>query len=245
MSATDRYAEIAEHYGRMLHEDPDRVAFFKRTFDRYQAKNILDCACGTGNDLLLFHSMGYNVTGSDLSDTMLTVAQQAIQNHKANIVLRKGDFQNLRTIHPETFDTVVCLSNSINEIEVDPIAALESMKQVLGPGGLIILDQGQTDLSMQDPPSYAPIMNDQSFSRLFTMTYDQDIMTVNIFDFVHDEKESMYDFYHSEHKIRIRLYADWEAILKKVNLKAEYYGNWDGEEYDINKSKRLIIVAKK
>jgi glycine/sarcosine N-methyltransferase len=245
LSVADKYAELAERYDRMLQEDPAREAFFKRTFERFQAKSILDCACGTGNDLLLFHSMGYNVIGSDLSDSMLKMSQRAIDDHKASIILRKGDFQNLQAIHCETFDAIVCLSNSINEADVDPIAALQSMKQVLRPDGIVILDQGQTDLSMQDPPSYVPMVNDQSFSRLFTMTYDQGIMTVSIFDFIHDEKESRYDFNHSEFKIRIRLHADWKAILKKVNLKAEFYGNWQGEEYDSKRSKRLIIVARK
>ena len=245
MPITDKYAEIAERYDRMLQADPDREAFFRRTFARFQVRNISDCACGTGNDLLLFHSMGYNVTGSDLSDSMLSATQRAIDRHKADIVLRKGEFQNLRAIHCETFDAVVCLSNSINETEVDPIMALESMKQVLRPGGIIILDQGQTDLSMQDPPAYVPIVNDLHFSRLFTMTYDQDVMTVNVFDFVHDDRESKYEFNHSEFRIRIRLYADWKAILTKVSLKADFYGNWDGEKYDLESSKRLIIVAMK
>ena len=176
---------------------------------------------------------------------MLKASQRAIHNHKADIVLRKGDFQNLRAIHCETFDAVVCLSNSINETEVDPIVAVESMKQVLSPKGIINLDQGQTDLSMQHPPTYVPIVNDQSISRLFTMTYDKDIMTVNIFDFVHDEEESKYDFNHSEFKIRIRLYADWKAIFYKANLNADFYGNWNGEKYDLERSKRLIIVARK
>ena len=128
MAVIDKYAGIAERYGRMLQDDPGRQMFFKRTFESFHARNILDCACGTGNDLLLFHSMGCNVIGSDLSDSMLNAAQRTIHDHKADIILRKGDFQNLRAIHSETFDVVVCLSNSINEAEVDPIKALESMK---------------------------------------------------------------------------------------------------------------------
>jgi glycine/sarcosine N-methyltransferase len=245
LAVIDKYAEIAERYARMLQNDPGRQMFFKRTFESFNARNILDCACGTGNDLLLFHSMGCNVTGSDLSDSMLNAAQKAIHDHKADIILRKGDFQNLRAIHSEMFDAVVCLSNSINEAEVDPIKALESMKQVLRPDGIIILDQGQTDLSMQDPPFYVPIMNDQNLSRLFVMTYDQDIMAVNIFDFIHDEKERKYDFNHSQLRIRIRLYADWKVILEKVNLGADFYGNWEGDKYNLNTSKRMIIVARK
>ena len=244
MSVTDSYAEIAERYGRMLQDDPDRKMFFERIFECFHVKNILDCACGTGNDLILFRSMGYNVIGSDLSEAMLKVSQRLVHSHKADIVLRKGDFQNLQAVHSETFDVVVCLSNSINEGEVDAVRALESMKQVLGPNGIIILDQGQTDLTMQDPPSYVPIMNDQSLSRLFTMTYEQNIMTVNIFDFIHEAKESKYEFKHSQFKIRIRLYTEWTEILEKANLEAEFYGNWEGEKYDPGRSKRLIIVAK-
>ena len=245
MSATDKYADIAERYGEMLQDDPSREMFFKRTFDKFHAKSILDCACGTGKDLLLFHSMGYIVIGSDLSDSMLKVSQKNISEHRTNIILRKGDFQNLRAVHSEVFDAVLCLSNSINEAEVDPIKALESMKQVLKPDGIIILDQGQTDLSMQDPPSYVPIMNNQNLSQLYTMTYDKDIMTVNIFDFIHDEKARKYDFSHSQFKICIRLSEDWRAILQRANLKAEFYGNWEGEKYNPNRNKRLIIVARK
>ncbi len=245
MAVIDKYAEIAERYDRMLQDDPGRQMFFKRTFEAFHATNILDCACGTGKDLLLFHSMGCKVTGSDLSDSMLNASQRTIHDHKADIILRKGDFRNLRAIHSETFDAVVCLSNSINEAEVDPIKALESMKQVLRPDGIIILDQGQTDLSMQDPPFYVPIMNDQNLSRLFVMTYDQDIMAVNIFDFIHDEEEHKYDFNHSQFKIRIRLYADWKAILEKVDLGADFYGNWEGDKYNLKTSKRMIIVARK
>ena len=208
-------------------------------------EDILDCACGTGNDLLLFHSLGYRVTGSDLSDAMLKISSKSIHERGADVVLRKADFQDLKAVHPETFDSVVCLSNSINEAEIDVTKALESMKEVLKPNGIIIFDQGQTDLSMRNPPSYAPILNSPDLSRLFTMEYDRDTMTVNIFDFVHDGKKQVFDFGHSQFKIRIRLYADWKAILKICDLKAEFYGSWDGEEYDPNRSTRLIVVAAK
>ncbi len=67
---------------------------------------------------------------------------------------------------------------------------------------------------------------------------------MNIFDFIHEARESKYEFNHSQFKIRIRLYTEWPAILEKANLEAEFYGNWEGEKYDPGRSKRLIIVAK-
>ena len=89
MSVADSYAEIAERYNRMLQDDPDRRVFFKRIFESFHVRNILDCACGTGNDLLLFRSMGYNVIGSDLSEAMLKVSQRLVHDYKADIVLRR------------------------------------------------------------------------------------------------------------------------------------------------------------
>ncbi len=52
-------------------------------------------------------------------------------------------------------------------------------------------------------------------------------------------------FEHFQFKIRIRLYADWRAIMEKANLKVDFYGNWEGEKYEPCRSKRMIIVATK
>jgi len=245
MLTPDKYANIAERYARMIVEDPKRGAFFRSLFERHAVESILDCSCGTGNDLLLFHSMGHQIVGSDLSDSMLQVAAKFVKEHGVEVVLRKADFHNLKAAHDERFDAVVCLSNSINELEVDPVVALESMKEVLNPNGIIVVDQGQTDLTMKDPPLFAPIMNNKDLSRLFTMTYQGDIMTVNIFDFTHDAHACNYDFSHSEFKIRIRLLEEWRKIFQTAGLAAEYFGSWEAEPYDRGQSRRLIMVAKR
>jgi glycine/sarcosine N-methyltransferase len=245
MSKPDKYANIAGRYARMLEEDPKRRAFFSSLFKRYRARSVLDCACGTGNDLLLFHSMGYHVVGSDLSNSMLRVASKLTRENGVEILLKEADFHNLKAVHSETFDVVVCLGNSIGEVEVDPVAALESMTKVLNPNGIIVVDQGQTDFTMKSPPLFAPIMNNKDLSRLFTMTYEGDIMTVSVFDFVHDEATCNYDFSHGEFKIRIRLLREWQQIFQSSHLTAECFGNWEAEPYDLEKSRRLIMVAKR
>lgn len=143
MSQSDKDADIAERYVRMLEEDPGRRAFFGSLFERYRVRSILDCSCGTGNDLLLFHSMGHHVVGSDLSDSTLRVSANLIKGYRAEKILKNADFHDLKTVHSETFDAVVCLSNSMNELEVDPVAAPEGMKAVLNANGIIVVDQGR------------------------------------------------------------------------------------------------------
>ncbi len=189
---------------------------------------------------MMLNSIGVKVTGSDLSDSMLNIARQKIEKDSLPITLSKVDFHELSEHFSEKFDAVVCQSNSINENDVD--RALETFKSVLNESGIIVFDQGQTDFTMKNPPRYFPAANTRDFTRLFTMGYNDDIMDVEMFDFLHIEKES--DFKQIEFFIKIRLYNDWLTILGRAELAAEFYGDWNFQEYSTSESKRLIVVVR-
>jgi glycine/sarcosine N-methyltransferase len=241
MKKQDTYKNIAEYYDYMIKENPERKRFFSKIFEKNNVNSVLDCACGTGNDLLFFNSLGIKVTGSDLSDSMLNVAKEKIKKSNLSIETIKADFHNLSEHFDKKFDAVVCLSNAVNENDINIDKALKSFKSVLNENGIIIFDQGQTDFTMKNPIKYFPEVNDRNFTRLYTMEYKDDVIRVEIFDFLHSEKEN--DFRHSEFLIKIRLLNDWVSILKKAELTAECYGNWDFQKYSVNESRRLIIVA--
>jgi glycine/sarcosine N-methyltransferase len=246
LMAEDTYRDLADRYDWMKRENPAREAFFRELFATYGVKTVLDCACGTGWDLVLFHSLGCDVQGSDLSGAMLAQAERRLSESNLQIPLRQADFRHLPDHYLTKFDAVVCLSNSINEllVEKDTLQALLSMIAVLRDGGILVLDQGQSDASMQDPPRFAPIVNERDFSRLFVMDYAQDVMHVHIFDFLHTEHAR--DFRHTSVRIRIRLQDDWERILRQAGFTATaYFGDWQGTPYDKGHSQRLIAVAQK
>jgi ubiquinone/menaquinone biosynthesis C-methylase UbiE len=89
--------------------------------------------------LLLFHQLGYQVSESDLSESMLAVARDKIQQAQLAIPIIKADFQALPEFYDTRFDAVVCLSNAINEEPVNEYRALGRMKAVLNPGGSLSL----------------------------------------------------------------------------------------------------------
>jgi ubiquinone/menaquinone biosynthesis C-methylase UbiE len=60
----------------------------------------------------MFHAMGLEVHGSDLSDAMLAQARRNLG--EADIPLKKVDFRELPRVYDMTFDAVVCMSNAIN-----------------------------------------------------------------------------------------------------------------------------------
>lgn len=239
---SDSYKNIARDYDKMKTTNPHRVKFLKTICDEFDNPRILDCSCGTGSDAQTLHNLGYDVTCSDYSDSMLELCRERFKSTKSVRVL-KVDFHKLEEVFTQEFDVILCLSNSINEEDNDPHKALNSMKRVLNQQGVIIIDQGQTDLSMSNPPSHHAIVNVRDFSRLLTMTYTESTMTVNVFDFIHSQVTN--GFTHSTIHITIRLLDQWKNILKKVNLECEYYGGWEHNQYDKDTSMRLIIKARK
>lgn len=243
---TDTYWDFADRYDWMKRQDPTREAFFRELFARYKVESVLDCACGTGWDLVLFHSLGCEVQGSDLSAAMLAQARARLSELGLQIPLHMADFCCLPEHFEARFDAVVCLSNSINEPlqDADTLKALRSMKAVLRDGGILVFDQGQTDATLKDPPRFAPIVNERDFSRLFVMDYTPEVMTVHAFDFIHTAEEQ--DFRHNTFHIRIRLKDDWERMLAEAGFTTvKLFGDWEATPYDKEQSKRLIAVAQK
>jgi SAM-dependent methyltransferase len=228
----------------MEQENPARREFFRRLFAEHHVNKVLDCACGTGRDLLMFRAMGLEVFGSDLSDAMLAQARRNMG--EADVPLRKADFRELPERNRTVFDAVVCLTNAINEPleDAETLRALRSMRAVLRDGGILVFDQGQTDAIMRDPPRFATIVNARDFTRFFVIDYEGDTQTVHIFDFVHTEEAS--DLHHTAVRMRIRLLESWRHALREAGFaEATVFGDWDATPYDKGSSRRLIAVAKK
>lgn len=242
----DNYQDFAGRYDWMISENPKRKSFFKNIFSKYRVKKALDCSCGTGADLLMINSLGVDISGSDLSDAMLKAAQNKIRKSGHKIRLKKADFRKLTKIFKDKFDAVLCLSSSICEIHPDKevIESLRSMKSVLNPGGLLIIDQGQSDKMMISKPRFIPIVNTRDFTRFYVLDYSGSFVMVNVCDFEHSKSGN--NFSMNSFKLKVRLFKEWKSLFKKAGFSnVIFYGGWDRALYNIKKSGRIIIVAKK
>jgi glycine/sarcosine N-methyltransferase len=245
----DPYAGFAERYDRFHGEfgqhNPAEVGFFAELLARHQVQTVLDCACGTGRHLHLFHSLGCQVIGSDLSPSMLEQARVNLARSGLEIPLSQVDYRELPQHYDQTFSAVVCLSSSILHMPDDEQAlqALRSMRGVLRPRGILVLTQGTTDRQWQEKPRFLLATNTPDFTRLFVIDYEGAGAQYNILDLYHSEERTELQTWSVSYP-RILLRDDQERLLTAAGFaRVDFYGSFEFEPYDKGTSRYLIAVA--
>ena len=140
----DCYEALALSYDRLTNDVNYRatVDFYGDILKRegVSPRTAVDLACGTGSVALLLAGKGMDVIGVDMSEDMLTVAQQKaceLENPPRFIC------QRLEKLHlPRGVDLAVCALDSLDYI-TDPADCEEAIRRiyrVLNPGGIFIFD---------------------------------------------------------------------------------------------------------
>lgn len=107
-------------------------------------KNILDVGCGTGRFSIRMSLLGYQVTGIDLSEKMLAIAENKAKIARSDIKFLNMDIYQLK--FPDNyFDGVV--SMALFEFIQDPVKALEECFRVVKPGGYVMIGTITADSS--------------------------------------------------------------------------------------------------
>jgi SAM-dependent methyltransferase len=248
-ASPDPYADFAQRYDRFTggfgEHDPQVVAFYRNLFGRNQVRSVLDCACGTGRDLHLFHTLGCQVVGSDISEAMLAQAQENLEGTGLRIRLRRVDYRQLPHHFDQRFDAVVCVSSSILHMpdEGETLRAFRSMRAVLRRGGILVLTQGTTDRQWREKPRFILAVNEREYSRLFVIDYLGQGARYNVLDIVHGEQDAGLEVWSVEYP-RMLLRDDQERLLGAAGFqRIQFYGSYRFEPYDKESSRLLIAVA--
>src|SRR5689334_454685 len=139
------YDEIAEQYEKKIWFD-QHILGVRRLRKNLLSKatgKILDVACGTGLNIPLFPA-GSDITAVDLSPNMLEIGSAYTTKHGLNVNFVVMDAENLK-FADGSFDTVVSTLSTCTF--PDPVKALQEMKRVCRPNGLILLlEHGHSSL---------------------------------------------------------------------------------------------------
>lgn len=149
---TKLYTEYADLYHKMYQSFIDyneEYKFYKELLDRYDATNILEVGCGTGQLAKRFLAEGYAYNGIDISLAMLEYAKKELPPH----LFHQMDMRDI--ILPANFDAVIITARSISYIltNKDVMATFKSIRKVLSDGGVLIFD-------FIDAKSFIPSINE-------------------------------------------------------------------------------------
>ena len=138
------YQALAASYDRLTNDvDYEAVVSFYWEILRREGvspRTAVDLACGTGSVTTLLTKQGIQTIGVDLSEEMLTVAQQKTAMLSPMPVFVHQPLQTLRL--PRGVDLAVCALDSLDYI-TDPSECAEAIRRiykVLNPGGVFIFD---------------------------------------------------------------------------------------------------------
>ena len=140
----DAYHELAQSYDRLTN-DVDyeaTVDFYYEILARegLKPRTAVDLACGTGSVTAILAKKGLRVIGVDMSEEMLTVAQQKAMELENMPLFLCQPLQELYL--PRGVDMAVCALDSLDYI-TNPDDCKEAIRRVykaLNPGGIFVFD---------------------------------------------------------------------------------------------------------
>lgn len=133
-----------ENFEKVLEEH------YRRVFKNKNIQSILDCSFGTGNLTFVLNKIGFDLAGSDISDKMLTKAQEKANELCIDINLFQCDFRELSKNHRKKYDCVLSTGNSLGHVNnKDVQVTLREMDKLVSNKGYIYIDSRNWELILK------------------------------------------------------------------------------------------------
>jgi len=195
---------------------------------------ILDLACGKGRHSVYLNTLGYDVSGVDLSEQIIIHAKQ-FENESL-----KFDVHDMSKPYPDSFDAVFNLFTSFGYFENENcnLETIKSIKEELNEFGFGVID----------------FMN---VNYIIENLVAENVKTVEGIDF--HQKRSVIDGYivkdihfevdgeHYEFQERVRAFTleDFKMLFEKAGVYLlDVFGDYKLRKYQSKTSERLIMIFK-
>lgn len=157
--------------------------FYKNVFSEKKIINALDCSVGSGQMAVPLAELGYSITGTDISSSMIRKARQNFAEQGLTANLSVLDYHNLSSKFANNFDLVLSTGNSLAH-STNIKQVITEMDKALKPGGMLYIDSRNWDLILQRKQRfylYNPLIRDKGrINYLEVWDYNKDgSMTVN------------------------------------------------------------------
>ncbi|NBG66495.1 class I SAM-dependent methyltransferase [Acidiluteibacter ferrifornacis] len=230
------------HYYHLLYQSRDEKEahqFIQRLIGRFALKKglkIIDIACGKGRHSKFISTLGFDVTGIDLSAESITYAQK---DENKNLHFARHDMREV--FRPNYFDVALNLFTSFGyfESEEENKKAIQAMADNLVRQGHLVIDF----LNVKKVIKTLPVKEQKTIENI----------TFNIEKFLANgyiTKEIAFDdegraFHFTEYVKNIQLHQ-FQEYLNLSGLEIIHtFGDYHLNSFDETTSDRLILICKK
>ena len=194
--------------------------------------SILDLACGKGRHSVFLNSLGFHVTGLDLSENSI---KDAKKKETSSLHFNVHDMRNL---YNTQFEVVLNLFTSFGyfEKDLDNFKVIQTIKSSLKQKGIGVID------FMNSPHVIENLIPQNSYESdgvIFKLkrSYSDGFITKDI-EVLDSDKT-----YQFQEKVRAYSLQDFETMLSNAGLHLlECFGNYKLEPFNSKTSKRLILI---
>jgi SAM-dependent methyltransferase len=196
--------------------------------------HILDLPCGKGRHAVFLNSLGYKVTGGDLSENSIKYAQE-FENDSLNFSVH-----DMRKPYNNQYNAIFNLFTSFGyfEDDQDDILILQNIKEGLKKDGVFVFDFLNAEFVKATlVAKETKIVDGVTFN--ITREIKDGFILKNISFFADDENHSYTE------RVKYLDAKKMKAYFEKVGFTiTNIFGNYNLSNFDAQTSKRLILVAK-
>ena len=224
----------------ILYKDRDdtEAESFMHTLTNYlnvpEGGKILDLACGKGRHAVYLNSIGYDVTGVDLSENSIAFAKQ-FENETLHF-----DVHDMCKPYKQQFDAVFNLFTSFGyfDKEEDNLNTIKAIKEDLNEYGFGVIDFMNTEFIIDNlVPEETKTVDNIEFK---LKRYVDNGYILKDIEFTHEGVDYSY-----QERVRAFTLNDFKTLFEQAGVYLlDIFGDYKLHKFDAKESHRLIMIFK-
>lgn len=132
------------------------LGFYQQVFGEYNITTIHDCSIGAGGSTIPLAELGYQVSGSDLSENLLGKARENFAEQGHSVELFVCDFRKLSEVLPNTYDCIISTGNSLPHVSNQDVCDfIKGISTRINEGGFLFIDMRNWDRILNERPVFS------------------------------------------------------------------------------------------
>lgn len=158
---TESFYDTLAPYYKYIYKDWDKsitkqAAVLKAVIEEYvgyDARTILDVACGIGTQSIGLAKLGYELTASDISAREIEQAQIEAKRHHVELDFHVADMREVNDVFSKKVDVLIACDNAIPHLlsDLEIKQTFQKFHQCIKPGGGCIISVRDYSQLIREP----------------------------------------------------------------------------------------------